>query len=235
MHQRHYYNPSSHESVVRSFIDKFDKVQKSIDNYGQCTNQKYEPRLKIEVVDDHVQITIVKEFKRDECIAIRMAPHSFFSSDINDEFDTYMNGELLQLKPNKTSWCFYDNTSSELRGHFTHENPYVRTDVSDMNGLVFKSRRKISRKSKGLTERKFLDVVCSLIETTRLGKKEGGTRVMDVVNVNKHENINLKYFTLEATEIDSMSMEIVDSVTKENVYIERIPFIVINIRPKFQA
>ena len=42
---------------------------------------------------------------------------AFFSPGINDEFDTYMNGELLQLKPNKKSWCYYDASLSELRIH----------------------------------------------------------------------------------------------------------------------
>ena len=241
-YQRHYYNPASHESVVHSFIDKFDRVQKSVDNYGQFTNQRHDPKLKIEVIEDHLQITVVKEFVRGECIAVRMPSdhyRAFFTPGISDDFDAYMNGEQLQLIPNKKPWCYYEANSSELRIHFTDENPYARNDASDMNGLVFKSRRNVSLKHVS-TKRddfavgKFLDVVCSLIETTRLGRREGGTRVMDVVNVDNHENINLKYFKLETVEIDSISMEIIDSVTKEDVYIERIPFIVINIRPQFQ-
>ena len=240
MHQRHYYSPTSHESAFHSFMDKCDKVQKSIDSYGKFTNQKYDSGLKIELAEDHVLITISKEFVKDECIAIRMPSHqyqAFFTPPSSFDFDTYMNGELLQVKPNKKPWCYYDATSSELRIHFTEDIPYARIDVTGMNGLVFKSHKKISYKGEriGYAESKLLDIVCSLIETTRLGKKEGGTRVMDIVNVDDHENRNLKFFKLETLEIDSISVEIVDSVTKENVYIERIPFIVINIRPKFLA
>ena len=45
--------------------------------------------------------------------------------------------------------------------------------------------------------KKVLDIDCSFIETTRLGNINGGTRVLDVVNADSHENTNLKYLKLE--------------------------------------
>ena len=92
-----------------------------------------------------------------------------------------------------------------------------------MMGVVFKSKEKIKRPAKATTTithketPKVIDNECSLVQTTRLGKMEGGTRVMDIVQDREHENINPKYIKLESRIINSVFLNCVDSETKTKI------------------
>ena len=88
----------------------------------------------------------------------------------------------------------YDSRDECLRSEKPLHNPYIEEEAnmnplspSPMMGVLFKSKEKIKRPSKTMitiTQKetpKVIDIECSLVQTTRLGKMEGGTRVMDIV------------------------------------------------------
>ena len=80
-----------------------------------------------------------------------------------------------------------------LRIELPESNPYIEEEAnmnplisSPMMGILFKSKENIKRPAKRTTiiqkeAPKLIDIECSLLQTTRLGKMEGGTRVMDIV------------------------------------------------------
>ena len=74
------------------------------------------------------------------------------------------------------------------------------------------------------------DVEGNVIETSKLGNR--GVRVMDVMNMNGHENIFPKYLKLEMTRANYISVKIRKSSDKSHVQIEGKPYIAINIRPQ---
>ena len=107
-----------------------------------------------------------------------------------------------------------------------------------MMGVVYKSKEKIKRPAKATTTithkeiPKLINIECSLVQTTRLGKMEGGTRVMDIVREREHENINPKYIKLESRIINSVFLNFVDSETKKKIRnITNDVVIVVHIRP----
>ena len=107
-------------------------------------------------------------------------------------------------------------------------------------GVEFRSADKIKKHTTdgGKTEIKthvigtdlLFDVECNLIETSKLGNR--GVRVMDVMNMNGHENIYPKYLKLEMTKANYISVKIRKSSDKSHVQIEGKPYSVINIRPR---
>ena len=101
----------------------------------------------------------------------------------------------------------------------TEESLYDADELHDTSqnlllGVEFKSTEKIKR-HKGIRclEEKpttdvskdiFLDVECSLIDTTRIGSMHSAAKAMDIVHVNGHENVNPKYLQLETNYIPKL-------------------------------
>ena len=139
----------------------------------------------------------------------------------------------------------YDSRDDCLRIEKPLRNPYIEEEAN-MNPLIsnpimgveFKSKEKIKRPSKTTTTishketPNLIDIECSLVQTTRLGKMEGGTRVMDIAREREHENINPKYIKLESRIINSVFLNFVDTETKENIRnITGDVVLVVHIRP----
>ena len=117
----------------------------------------------------------------------------------------------------------YDPRDQCLRIELPRSNPYIE-DEANMNplspnpmmGVLDKSKQKIKRPSKTTTmithteTPTLIDIECSLVQTTRLGKMEGGPRVMDIVREREHENIHPKYIKLESRIINSVFLNFVD-------------------------
>ena len=113
--------------------------------------------------------------------------------DVFDDFETWYRNKLLKLKIGHSPFLVYDSRDEWLRIEKSLCNPYIEEEdntnplISNPKmGIVFKSKEKIKRPSKTTTitqkeTPKLLDIECSLVQTTRLGKMEGGMRVMDIV------------------------------------------------------
>ena len=69
-----------------------------------------------------------------------------------------------------------------------------------------------------------------MLNASKLGNR--GVRVMDVMNMNGHENVCPKYLKVEMTKANYISVKIQQSSDKSHVQIEGKPYIVINIRPQ---
>ena len=80
-------------------------------------------------------------------------------------------------------------------------------------------------KARGKT--RVLDIESSFIENTRLGSIEGGTKVLDIVNGDSHENTNLKYIKMESNVINSILVNVVDSITKRSINITGKPYVTV--------
>ena len=151
----------------------------------------------------------------------------------------------MKLKIGYSPFIVYDSRDECLRIEKLVRNPYIEEEENmnplisnPMMGVVFKSKEKIKRPAKATTTithketPKLIDVECSLVQTTRLGKMEGGIRVMDIVREREHENINPKYIKLESRIINSVFLNFVDSETKKKIRnITNDVVIVVHIRP----
>ena len=240
---RWYYEPADEETAVHSFIKKFNEVQNRKDLYGEFTNQTCPPKLKIYVEDEQMCIKIVKEMNfTNELIIIRMDKKQygqFFGK--TSQFDTYYKGRLLQVKEGETAKCIYDEKDGEIKIKSPLNNPYISEEGFDTTResllrVIFKSTEKIMRRGNvggdSNINKKVLDIDCSFIERTRLSNINGGTRALDVVNAYSHENANLKYIKLESTVINSILVNIQDSVTKLHPIVFEKSYIVVHIRPR---
>ena len=193
------------------------------DLYGEFTNQNPPAKLQIYVEDDYLCIKVVKAIDfENEMIIIKMDKEEYkhFFGKIA-QFDTYYKGRLLPVKDGEKSLCIFDETDSEIKIKSLLQNPYITetgfdpTDTS-LLGVIFKSTEKIMRTTRDeKRSTKVLDIECSFIETTRLGSIEGGTKVLDIVNGDSHENTNLKYIKLESNVINSIFVNVVNSITKD--------------------
>ena len=242
---RWYYEPDDEETPVHSFIKKFNEVQNRKDLYGEFTNQTCPPKLKIYVEDEYMCIKVVKrmDFPK-ELIIIKMdkPQYSRFFGKIS-QFETYYKGRLVEVKEGETPACIYDEKDGEIKILSSTTTPYVPTRESgfnptytDLEGCIFKSTEKIMRNagrdSNNNSSGIVLDIDCSFIETTRFGNINGGTRVLDVVNADSHENTNLKYLKLETNVINSILINILDSTTKVHPVVFGNPYIVVHLRPR---
>ena len=243
-----YYNPHDQESVVHSFIKKFNEVQKRQDTYGEFTYPYYPDKLKLFVSDDdHFCIHMNRMMlQTGEAISSQMPVAQFVQFFGNTlEFETWYRNKLLKLKIGRSPFILYDPRDESLRIQLPPSNPSIEEEEnmnplspSPMMGVLFKSKEKIKRHSKTTTmithkeTPKAIDIECSLVQTTRLGKTEGGTRVMDIVRECKHENINPKYIKLESRIINSVFLNFVDTETKKKIrHITNDVVSVVHIRP----
>ena len=195
-YRKWYYNPHDQERVTHSFITKFDEVRKRRDTYGEFTYPYHPDKLKLYVGDDdHFCIRINRLMVRPlEAISIQMPVAQiaqFFGNTV--EFEMWYKNKLLKLKSGHSHFIVYDSRDVCLRIEKLLCNPYIEEE-DNMNplisnpvmGVVFKSMEKIKRPPKTTTSTqketsKVIDIECSLVQTTHLGKMEGGTRVMDIV------------------------------------------------------
>ena len=109
------------------------------------------------------------------------------------DFEMWCRNKLLKLKIGHSPFIVYDSRDECLRSELPESNPYIEEEAnmnplipSPMMGVLFKSKEKIKRPAKATTithkeTPKVIDIECSLVQTTCLGKMEGGTRVMDIV------------------------------------------------------
>ena len=181
-----------------------------------------------------------------EAISIQMPVAQiaqFFGNGV--DFETWYKNKLLKLKIGHSPFIVYDSRDECLRIEKPLRNPYIEEEENmnplmsnPMMGVVFKSKEKIKRPAKATTTithketPKVIDIECSLVQTTRLGKMEGGTRVMDIVREREHENINPKYIKLESRIINSVFLNFVDSETTKKIRnITNDVVIVVHIRP----
>ena len=246
-YEQFYYNPNEHYSHAESFINKFNEIERKKIHYGEFTNQSYLPTLEMSIENDHMVIKVIRKMDRDnECIAFMMPNEQyleFFRG--NTEFDTYYRGQKLSPKPGFQSVCIFDYTIGVLLILASPNNNYNTDEEHDPTqesylGVEFRSADKIKKHTTdgGKTEIKthvigtdvLFDVECNVIETSKLGNR--GVRVMDVMNMNGHENIYPKYLKLEMTKANYISVKIRKSSDKSHVQIEGKPYIVINIRPR---
>ena len=77
-----------------------------------------------------------------------------------------------------------------------------------------------------------LNIECWFIAATRLGSIEGVTKVLDIVNGDSHENTDLKYIKLESNVINSIFVDIVDSITKRSINTTGRPYVIAQFRPR---
>ena len=219
-YQKLYYNPHDQESVTHSFIKKVNEVQKRQDTYGEFY-----------VSDgDHFCIRINRLMVHPlEAISIQMPVAQiaeFFGNSI--DFETWYRNKLEKLKIGHSPFIVYDSRDDCVRIEKPLRNPYIEEEANmnplisnPMMGVVFKSKEKIKRPSKTKTTithketPNVNDTECSFVQTTRLGKMDGGTRVMDIVQEREHENINPKYIKLKSRIINSVFLNFVDSATKK--------------------
>ena len=219
-------------------------------HYGEFIKQYYPPTIQMFVENYHMVIQIISKMDRDnECIALIMPGEQYleiFGSSA--EFDTCYKGEKLLLKPGFQSVCKFDYHVDALIILATPVNTYVTDEEHDPTqesylGVELRSANKIrKRKDKGEKYAKektvikggdiIFDVECRLIETTRLGTMQGGTKVLDVVNANGHENVHPKYLKLETVSANYIFVKHNKSSDKLRVVITGKPYIVINIRPR---
>ena len=247
-YRKWYYSPHDQESVVHSCIKKVNEVQKRHDTYGDFTYPYYPDKLKLFVNDDdHFCIRINSLMVHPlEAISIQMPVAQiaqFFGNSV--EFETWYKNKRLKLKIGHSPFIVYDSRDECLRIEKPLRNPYIEEEENmnplmsnPMMGVVFKSKEKIKRPAKATTTithketPKLIDIECSLVQTTRLGKMEGGTRVMDIVREREHENINPKYIKLDSRIINSVFLNFVDSETKKKIRnITNDVVIVVHIRP----
>ena len=135
-----------------------------------------------------------------------------------------------------------DYTSLIIRS--TGVNLYdTTTDLNlaenDLLGVEFRSRLKIKKHdtpddrittTQRIGEEILFDVEYYLIETSKLGDR--GVKVMDVMNMNGHENIYPKYLKLEMVKANYIHVKLRKSSDKSRVQSEGKPYIVIHIRPR---
>ena len=134
-----------------------------------------------------------------EAISIQMpVAHivQFFGNTI--DFETWYRNKLLKLKIGRRPFIEYDSRDECLRIVLPESNPYIEEEAnmnplisSPKMGVLFKSKEKIKRPVKSTTiiqkeAPKLIDIECSLVQTTRPGKMERGTRVMDIVREREH-------------------------------------------------
>ena len=197
--------------------------------------------------DDHFCIRINSMMVHPlEAISIQMPVTQivqFFGNSV--EFETWYTNKLMKLKSGHSPFIVYDTRDECVRNEKPLRNPYIEEEENmnplmsnPMMGVVFTSKEKIKRPAKATTTimhketPKVIDIECSLVQTTRLGKMEGGTRVMDIVREREHENINPKYIKLESRIINSVVLNFVDSETKKKIRtITNDVVIVVHIRP----
>ena len=249
-YEKFYYNPYEHYLHMESFIDKVNEIERKKIQYGEFTKQHYPPTIQMFVENDHMVIKVIRKMDRDnECIAFIMPGEQyleFFGG--RAEFDTYYKGGKLLPKPGFQSVCKFDYHVDALLILASTVTTYVTDEEHDPTqesylGIEFRSADKIrKRKDKGEKYAKeqtvikgdgiLFDVECSLIETTRLGTMQGGTKVLDVLNANGHENVHPKYLKVETVSANYIFVKLVKSSDKLRVVITGKPYIVINIRPK---
>ena len=180
-----------------------------------------------------------------EAISIQMPVAQiaeFFGNSL--EFETWYRNKLLKLNIGHSLFIVYDSQDECLRIEKPLRIPYIEEEENmnpfisnPMMGVVFKSKEKIKRPAKttSITHKEtptLIDIECRLVQTTRLGKMEGGTRVMDIVCEREHENINPKYIKLKSRIITSLFLNFVDSkITKKIRNITGDVVIVVHIRP----
>ena len=117
-YRKWYYNPHDQESVVHSFIKKFNEVQKRQDTYGEFTYPYYPDKLKLYVSDDdHFCIRINRLMVHPlEAISIQMPVAQiaqFFGNSV--EFETWYKNKLLKLKIGHSPFIVYDSRDECLR------------------------------------------------------------------------------------------------------------------------
>ena len=131
-------------------------------------------------------------------------------------------GKLLKVKEGATTLRISVDEEGEITKESRIINPnetetgYDPTD-SSLQGVAFKSVEKIARlantevpNSYNMKGYKTLDV---RLKQKDIGNMNGETRVLDIVSRNSHENTNLMYIKLESYVINSILVNIVDSVT----------------------
>ena len=197
--EKFYYNQYEQFSPIESFIITFHDISKKRIKYGEFTTQYYLPTILI------IQL-----------------PESQFNSFFEGycHFDTYYKGVKL-----KSSTSFPNgNCAFEKEGDITTliiysngVNMYDTTEYfdpseNDLLGVEFRSQLKIKKhdttssqttSTKVVGEDILFDVECNLIETSKLGNR--GVRVMDVMNMNGHENIYPKYLKVEMTKAKGLA------------------------------
>ena len=199
------------------------------------------------IENDHMVIKVITKMDRDnECIAFMMPNEQYLEYfGGNAEFDTYYRGQKLLPTPGFQSVCIFDCTigvviilASPINNYNTDEE-HDPTQESYL-GVEFRSADKSKKHTTGggKTEIKphvfgtdlLFHVECNLIETSKLGNR--GVRVMDVMNMNGHENIYPKYLRLEIMKANYISVKIRKSSDKSHVQSEGKPYVDINIRPR---
>ena len=244
-YEKFYYNPNEYNSHAESFINKFHEIERKKLHYGEFTKQYYPPTLQMSIENDHMVIKVIRKMERaDECVAF-MLPFDqyieFFGS--SDAFETYYKGQRITPKPGYQDACIYDYKTGILIILASEFNTYNTDEEHDPTkesylGVEFRSVNKIKKHTTGGGEAKtkvtgtdlLFDVECNLIETNKLGSR--GDKVMDIMNMNGHENIHPKYFKLEMIKANYISVKIRKSSDKSRIKIEGKPYIVINIRPR---
>ena len=61
---------------------------------------------------------------------------------------------------------------------------------------------------------------------------EGGTKVLYIVNGDSHENTNRKYIKLESNVINSIFVNVVNSITKRSITITGRLYVIVQFRPR---
>ena len=251
--EKFYYNQYEHFSTIESFIYKFHEVSNKRINYGEFTTQYYLPTILMSIENDYLVLRVIRKMDRYhsakyEAIVIQL-PESQFNSFFGgySHFDTYYKGVKLKnstLHPNGNCMFEKEGDQSSIIIRSTGVNMYDTSKFfdpseNDLLGVEFRSQLKIKKhdttssqttSTQVVGEDILFDVECNLIETSKLGNR--GDRVMDVMNMNGHENIYPKYLKLEMTKANYISVKIRKSSDKSRVQIEGKPYIVINIRPR---
>ena len=251
--EKFYYNQHEHGSPIESFIHKFHEITTQRINYGVFTEQYFAPSIVMSIVNDYLVMQVIRSMDRYhsakyEGVIIQIPDSqykSFFGGE--SEFDTYYKGVKLKntfLHPTGNCIVQKERDVTSIIISSTGVNLYATTPElnpaeNDLLGVEFISRVKIKKHdtpddrittTQRIGEEILFDVECNLIETSKLGDR--GVKVMDVMNMNGHENINPKYLNLEMIKANYIHVKIRKSSDKSRVKIEGKPYIVINIRPR---
>ena len=244
-HQKYYFNPKEYSSAAESFAAKINNVTREKHLYDEFGIQGYPQTLKFKVSNEHMLINVIREMSaKNEAILIQMPPNQFkdvFGSDVK-YWETYFKGNRLVSKRigfEIQSKCFYLKNIDCLVIIATDVNIYRTAEqhLPAQEGFLdveFRSPTKIKKHSTVVKPGKnmMIDIECDLLETTRIGQTNGGTKVMGVCKLDGNTIVNPKYFPIETRVITSIYIKMYKSNNKSQIVIIGRPYIVINIRPK---
>ena len=248
IYETHYYDQTKNGSIFNAFATAINAKMQTFKDYGAFSQQRTtNPVVKFSVDNNSkAKIEIIKNFQPGQQFIVKI-PKSEWLSMFHDntqkiEFDALQSGSALTLKSFARPFCYYDYGREQLKILQYTASPY--NELSDgklTNNISFISKSNVKQAvidkppthvSKPTADITTVDIVCDIINPTKLGKLYGGESVIDVVGVDGlNENIYLKYFPLNKTEFNTFSLKIVDSNTKNKVTIVDDLYITINIRP----